>query len=117
MRATRGAWLRRGEPGIQAGLRPADGQAEAPAPPKQPKQSKQPTRTTRRAWLAGLGAAAVFPSCNRTPEGGSRQIVIGVSLLNLSSEFIVMLDRAMEAKSRELGVRLIVNDAQRDAAT
>jgi len=42
-------------------------------------------------------------------------MVIGVSLLNLSSEFIVMLERALQAKARELGVKLIVNDAQRSA--
>jgi inositol transport system substrate-binding protein len=41
--------------------------------------------------------------------------VIGVSLLNLSSEFIVMIDRAMQDQAQELGVRLIVNDAQRSA--
>lgn len=41
--------------------------------------------------------------------------VIGVSLLNLSSEFIVMLNEAMEAKAKELNVRLIINDAQRSA--
>ena len=59
--------------------------------------------------------------CRPSPENGAGKageprIVIGVSLLNLSSEFIVLLDRAMEAKAAELGVRLIVNDAQRDAA-
>jgi len=43
--------------------------------------------------------------------------VIGVSLLNLSNEFIVMLNQAMDAKARELGVQLIVNDAQRSAET
>ena len=47
--------------------------------------------------------------------GTASQIVIGVSLLNLSSEFIVMLNQAMEAKAKELGVKLIVNDAQRSA--
>jgi inositol transport system substrate-binding protein len=36
--------------------------------------------------------------------------------MNLSSEFIVMLERSMEAKARERGVQLIFNDAQRDAA-
>jgi inositol transport system substrate-binding protein len=46
---------------------------------------------------------------------GERPPVIGVSLLNSSSEFIVMLDRALDAKGRELGVKLIVNDAQRSA--
>jgi inositol transport system substrate-binding protein len=42
-------------------------------------------------------------------------LVIGVSLLNLSSEFIVMLNQAMEAKAREMGVKLLVQDAQRNA--
>jgi inositol transport system substrate-binding protein len=41
--------------------------------------------------------------------------VIGVSLMNLSNEFIVMLNREMEAHAKELGVDLIVNDAQRSA--
>jgi inositol transport system substrate-binding protein len=40
---------------------------------------------------------------------------VGVSLLNLSSEFIVMVNGAMEAKAKEMGVRLVVNDAQRNA--
>jgi inositol transport system substrate-binding protein len=38
-----------------------------------------------------------------------------VTLLNLSSEFIVMLNEAMESKALKLNVRLIVNDAQRSA--
>lgn len=41
--------------------------------------------------------------------------VIGVSLLNVSNEFIVMINQAMNAKAKELGVQLIVNDAQRSA--
>jgi inositol transport system substrate-binding protein len=45
----------------------------------------------------------------------NKRIVIGVSLLNLSSEFIVMLNQAMIAKAREVDVDLIVNDAQRSA--
>lgn len=48
-------------------------------------------------------------------ERSNKQITIGVSLLNLSSEFIVMLNRAMESKAKELGVKLIVNDARRNA--
>jgi inositol transport system substrate-binding protein len=44
-----------------------------------------------------------------------KPIVIGVTLLNLSSEFIVMLDQAIQARARELQVKLIVNDAQRNA--
>jgi inositol transport system substrate-binding protein len=76
-------------------------------------------KQTRRAMLAGLAAAVASPpfgtGCAR--QQGSRPIVIGVSLLNLSSEFIVMLEGSMQAKAQELGVRLILNDAQRDAAT
>jgi inositol transport system substrate-binding protein len=51
----------------------------------------------------------------KRPDLLGKRVVIGVSLLNLSSEFIVMIHQAMEAKGRELGVKLIVNDAQRSA--
>jgi len=75
-------------------------------------------KPTRRAMLAGLPVIVVSSSCGgRAPRSESRRIVIGVSLMNLSNEFIVMLDRSMQAKARELGVELIVNDAQHDAAT
>lgn len=40
-------------------------------------------------------------------------MVVGVSVMNLSSEFIAMLTHAMEAKAREMGVKLLVSDAQR----
>jgi inositol transport system substrate-binding protein len=85
-----------------------------------------PTASKHRGKTAALLAAAIlgaaFLACCRPaqkPAAGAprgRQIVIGVSLLNLSSEFIVMLDQAMETRAAELGVKLIVNDAQRDAA-
>jgi inositol transport system substrate-binding protein len=69
----------------------------------------------RGALLAALVACL---SCGRgAKEPGQKPIVIGVSVLNLSSEFVVMVKDAMDAKARELGVQLIVNDAQRDAAT
>lgn len=48
-------------------------------------------------------------------ESDEKDVLIGVSLLNLSNEFIVMLHRAMERRGAELGVKLIVNDAQRSA--
>jgi inositol transport system substrate-binding protein len=64
--------------------------------------------------IANAALALALCSCGRQ-SGGKNEIVIGVSLLNLSSEFIVMLDRALEEKARVLGVRLIVNDAQRSA--
>jgi len=72
---------------------------------------------TRRALFLGPAALAASLACKRAAQPAGRPMVIGVSLLNLSSEFIVMLDRSMRAKARELGVRLLVNDAQRDAAT
>jgi len=68
-------------------------------------------------YLLGILALSLLCGCNRNELGpdGKKRLVIGVSLLNLSSEFIVMLDESMEAKANELGVRLIVNDAQRSA--
>jgi len=60
-------------------------------------------------------AVAMISGCGRQQPLGQKQIVIGVSLLNLSSEFIVMLNKAMDAKAKEMGVQLIVNDSQRSA--
>ncbi|MGC8830684.1 MAG: sugar ABC transporter substrate-binding protein [Verrucomicrobiia bacterium] len=64
----------------------------------------------------------LVPGCKKSDSAsqtklssGEKQVTIGVSLLNLSSEFIVMLDKAMKEKADELKVRLIVNDAQRNA--
>ena len=70
------------------------------------------------AGLAGivlLAGLAVGCGKHESAPPGGRQPVIGVSLLNLSSEFIVLLNQAMEAKAKELGVQLVVNDAQRSA--
>ena len=67
--------------------------------------------------IVGMLAIAALGGCGRRGQAadGGTQVVVGVSLLNLSSEFIVMLNEAMEAKADELGVKLIVNDAQRSA--
>lgn len=74
---------------------------------------------TRQAVLVSLPLMAfvVFCGCGEqgTQPEGEEKIVIGVSLMNLSNEYIVMLNEAMEAKAGELGVKLIVNDAQRSA--
>lgn len=61
----------------------------------------------------GKNEPAAAPAAAKSAD--EKQPVIGVTLLNLSSEFIVMLNRAMEAKAKELGVKLVVNDAQRSA--
>lgn len=62
-------------------------------------------------------ALVIVCGCNRQAphSGGEKPVVVGVSLLNMSSEFIVMFSKAMEARANELGVKLIVNDAQRSA--
>lgn len=71
------------------------------------------------AILAVLAGGCSQPDGPGTPKGqtagGVKQPVIGVTLLNVSNEFIVMLQKAMNAKAKELGVKLIVNDAQRSA--
>lgn len=72
-----------------------------------------------RRFAAVLAVAGVLGGCGPqgSPEApapaGGKQLTIGVSLMNLSSEFIVMLNQALAAKAKELGVRLVVNDAQR----
>ncbi|MEI6196742.1 MAG: substrate-binding domain-containing protein, partial [Verrucomicrobiota bacterium] len=65
-----------------------------------------------------LLVAATLCGCGQQKPpapNGEKPIVIGVTLLNLSNEFIVTLNQAMAAKAKELGVKLIVNDAQRSA--
>jgi inositol transport system substrate-binding protein len=65
--------------------------------------------TTRNFLLAGL--AILICGCGPKDE----RPVVGVSLLNLANEFIVKIEGALEEEAKQLGVRLIVNDAQRDA--
>jgi inositol transport system substrate-binding protein len=67
-------------------------------------------------WVVVLLAGSSIVSCGRQAKDESaKKPVIGVSLLNLSSEFIVMLDKAIQAKGGEMGVQLIVTDAQLSA--
>ncbi len=61
--------------------------------------------------VAGCGRQA--PSAGTVAQGQTRPLVIGVSLMNLSSEFIAMINQSVEAKAKELGVKLLVTDAQR----
>ena len=74
-----------------------------------------------RSWAIACFVAfsVLLGGCKRQQAAatGEKQIVIGVSLLNLSSEFIVMLNKAMDEKAHDLGVKLIVSDAQRNAET
>jgi inositol transport system substrate-binding protein len=68
----------------------------------------------RALAVVALALAVASAGCSR-PAPEKKGPVVGVSLLNLSNEFIVMLHRAMEEKARQLGVELVVNDAQRSA--
>jgi inositol transport system substrate-binding protein len=63
--------------------------------------------------FAGCKPADPAPRPKESNPGNRRSITIGVSLMNLSSEFIVMINAAIEKKAHELGVKLLVNDAQR----
>lgn len=71
------------------------------------------------AIVLGLGVAGCGPGAGdrakSTSAGAKSEITVGVTLLNLSSEFIVMLNQAMEKQAAALGVRLKVTDAQRSA--
>ena len=68
------------------------------------------------AVAAAVIVCGLFSGCNPTASPpGEKKMVIGVSLMNLSNEFILMLDKAMQEKAAEMGVMLIVNDAQRSA--
>jgi inositol transport system substrate-binding protein len=66
---------------------------------------------------------SILSGCNRPDSAAEKQsksppskpLVVGVSLMNLSNEFIVMLNKAIEAKAGQLGVSLVVCDAQRSA--
>lgn len=61
--------------------------------------------------LAVLGLG--FWGCGASNQDGKK--VIGVSMLSLQSEFVVNVKDAMEDAAEEHEVRLIVNDAQREA--
>ncbi len=77
-----------------------------------------PMNGRRAAAAMLLLLIGAMPGCRGSrsdPGTEQKRIVVGVSLLNLSSEFIVMLNNSMQERARQLGVDLIVNDAQRNA--
>jgi len=63
--------------------------------------------------LATGGCGPSDSKTANTGEPGQRPVTIGLSLMNLSSEFIVMVNNAVESRAKELGIRLLVTDAQR----
>jgi len=73
--------------------------------------------------FASVMALLLMGACGKQEEApatgggpaGERQPDIGVTLLNLSSECITMINGSIEEKAKEAGVKLVVNDAQRSA--
>ncbi|MDA3925299.1 MAG: sugar ABC transporter substrate-binding protein [Kiritimatiellae bacterium] len=59
-------------------------------------------------------AMVVLSGCGKGGSPDARP-VIGVSMLNMANEFIVTIQEAMVERADELGVRLIINDAQRSS--
>ena len=66
-------------------------------------------------WALAIVGIGLQGCSGQRSASGEKRPVIGVSLLNLSNELIVTLNRSMEEKAKQLGVDLIVNDAQRSA--
>lgn len=65
-------------------------------------------------WVSGLLALGIIQfGCG--PSTPDERKTIGVSMLSLQSEFVVNVKDAMEDAAEEQQVRLIVNDAQRQA--
>jgi inositol transport system substrate-binding protein len=63
--------------------------------------------------FAGCKPAEPAPPSKVVGSEERKTITIGVSLMNLSSEFIVMINAAIEKRANELGVNLLISDAQR----
>lgn len=72
---------------------------------------------SKRSVLVLLSILGLFLVVFARPSSGTakKETVIGVSLLNVSNEFIVNIKEAIEAKAEALDVTVVVNDAQRSA--
>jgi inositol transport system substrate-binding protein len=62
-----------------------------------------------------LGVVLVLSLLAENGFAKKKEIVIGVSLLNVANEFIVNIKESIESKAKKLKVRIIVNDAERSA--
>lgn len=83
--------------------------------------SKETTASTDSAETTSTQPAETEASAETTTpateETAAKEITIGVSLQNLSEDFMIMLQGAMENKVTEYdGVKLIFNDAESDSA-
>ena len=62
-----------------------------------------------------LAFASLFVGCQGSGSSSEEDIVIGTSLLSMQNQFVVSVSDAMEKKAKELGVKLIIVDAERSA--
>lgn len=65
--------------------------------------------------LVGCSEQSTNAPKTKSKTGNDEEIVIGVSLLNLSNEFIVQIKEGIEEKANELGVEVIINDGEKSA--
>jgi inositol transport system substrate-binding protein len=68
----------------------------------------------RNSIYACLFAALLLGSCNSN-KSGEGKLVIGATMLSMQNEFVVNVSDEMEAKAKELGVELVMVDAERSA--
>ncbi len=76
------------------------------------------------ALLAAIMSIVMLAGCSGNPDGdkaganagagGSKQYTIGVLMKDNSDTFVKKISDAIEAKGKELGVKLIMNDAEGD---
>ncbi len=71
----------------------------------------------RVSYYACVLLAGLMAGCNQSEKSGSgeKQLVIGATMLSMQNEFVVNVADAMEAKAKDLDVKLIVVDAERSA--
>lgn len=69
----------------------------------------------RNSIYTCLFAALLLGSCNSNKSGEGKELVIGATMLSMQNEFVVNVSDEMEAKAKELGVELVMVDAERSA--
>jgi inositol transport system substrate-binding protein len=66
-------------------------------------------------WIIVLTTSCHSSGNKEGQSGESKKIVVGATMLSMQNEFIVNVLDEMEKKAEELGVELVVSDAQRSA--
>lgn len=71
----------------------------------------------KKIAFSALLTSCLLSGCNRGEQGQDTadKLVIGATMLSMQNEFIVNISDQMEKKAKELGVELIMVDAERSA--